>query len=331
MPPISEQNRQPSTTSLSSKGDKVIDPSTYFSTHVPPSNLNASKILVSEFVSKNSKINRPVVLVTSGGTTVPLENNTVRFIDNFSNGNRGAASTERLLEEGYAVIFMHREHSLQPYNRHYTHSAERFLDYFVAGENGEVQINLKYKEKIQTDFEKYSKAINNNQLLMVTFVTLSDYLFLLREVSLTLAAMKRNAMFYLAAAVSDFFIPSHNMSEHKIQSREGNLTLEMNQVPKFLKPLVMNWAPDSYIVSFKLETDPELLVPKARHALSNYGHQIVIANMLHTRKTEVWLIEDKKESHHLQLDSKEAANGVDIELLIIQELVKRHKEWINKN
>lgn len=30
----------------------------------------------------------------SGGTIVPLERNTVRFVDNFSGGNRGAASAE---------------------------------------------------------------------------------------------------------------------------------------------------------------------------------------------------------------------------------------------
>jgi len=33
----------------------------------------------------------------SGGTTVPLESRTVRFLDNFSVGSRGAASTEYLL------------------------------------------------------------------------------------------------------------------------------------------------------------------------------------------------------------------------------------------
>lgn len=32
--------------------------------------------------------------MTSGGTTVPLEQRCVRYIDNFSSGNRGAASTE---------------------------------------------------------------------------------------------------------------------------------------------------------------------------------------------------------------------------------------------
>lgn len=35
-----------------------------------------------------------VVCVTSGGTTVPLEKRCVRYIDNFSSGHRGAASTE---------------------------------------------------------------------------------------------------------------------------------------------------------------------------------------------------------------------------------------------
>ena len=33
-------------------------------------------------------------LLQSGGTTVPLESRTVRFIDNFSVGSRGAISTE---------------------------------------------------------------------------------------------------------------------------------------------------------------------------------------------------------------------------------------------
>ncbi|XP_066385540.1 phosphopantothenate--cysteine ligase 2-like [Miscanthus floridulus] len=37
---------------------------------------------------------RGVVCITSGGTTVPLEQRCVRFIDNLGSGQRGAASTE---------------------------------------------------------------------------------------------------------------------------------------------------------------------------------------------------------------------------------------------
>ncbi|KAJ1549768.1 Phosphopantothenate--cysteine ligase cab2, partial [Nowakowskiella sp. JEL0078] len=68
-------------------------------------------------------------------TTVPLENQTVRFIDNFSAGTRGATSAEYFIEAGYAVIFLHRQFSLEPYSRHYTHSKNCFLD-FLSFKNG---------------------------------------------------------------------------------------------------------------------------------------------------------------------------------------------------
>lgn len=35
-----------------------------------------------------------VLFAQSGGTTVPLESRTVRFIDNFSAGTRGSSSAE---------------------------------------------------------------------------------------------------------------------------------------------------------------------------------------------------------------------------------------------
>lgn len=44
------------------------------------------------------RLRRPIVCVTSGGTTVPLERHCVRFIDNFSGGTRGALSAEFFLE-----------------------------------------------------------------------------------------------------------------------------------------------------------------------------------------------------------------------------------------
>ena len=47
-----------------------------------------------DFVRRHRRAGRRVVVVTSGGTTVPLERNTVRFIDNFSTGSRGARSAE---------------------------------------------------------------------------------------------------------------------------------------------------------------------------------------------------------------------------------------------
>lgn len=67
---------------------------------------------------------------------MPLETQTVRFIDNFSAGTRGATSAEFFLEEGYAVIFMHRQFSLQPYSRHYSHTRNCFLEFMEADDEG---------------------------------------------------------------------------------------------------------------------------------------------------------------------------------------------------
>ena len=59
---------------------------------------------VQAFVETHRQAGHKVVLVTSGGTTVPLEKNMVRFLDNFSAGTRGAASAEYFLQQGYAVL-----------------------------------------------------------------------------------------------------------------------------------------------------------------------------------------------------------------------------------
>ena len=48
-------------------------------------------------------------------------------------------------------------------------------------------------------------------LLMIEYNTLSEYLFLLRGVAESLAPHGPSIMLYLAAAVSDFYVPSQNM------------------------------------------------------------------------------------------------------------------------
>lgn len=55
--------------------------------------------------------------MTSGGTSVPLEKNTIRSIENFSTGLRGATSAEYFLKNNQNVIFYYREKSLRPFLR----------------------------------------------------------------------------------------------------------------------------------------------------------------------------------------------------------------------
>lgn len=282
----------------------------YFTINQPPPGLSSHLTLAREFISaRESNPASRVVLVTSGGTTVPLENQTVRYIDNFSAGTRGACSAEYFLEAGYAVIFLHRQFSLLPYSRHYSHNTRSFLDYMREGEDGTVCVEKEHQELMRERLRQYNAAKKENRLLILSFVTITEYLWELREVAKLMRPLESRALFYLAAAVSDFFVPADRMVEHKIQSTEEfqeanangdgqvkkpaartegkSLVIDLEPVPKFLKQLVDGWAPEGMIVSFKLETDPSLLVTKAKYALKKYQHHLVIGNLLTTRKWEV--------------------------------------------
>lgn len=161
------------------------------------------------FVADHVAAGRRVACVTSGGTTVPLERNTVRFIDNFSTGNRGAAVTEQLLEGGYAVIFAHRAHSAFPFARRLLaphRSAEALLSSWSRDS----------LEEFHAASERYRTY--SSLLLCMPFTSVSDYLELLREASCALRRAGDRAMLVLAAAVSDFYVPPDEMPEHKIQS-----------------------------------------------------------------------------------------------------------------
>ena len=73
-----------------------------FLANAPPFTAPGVQDLIGRFVASHTgpggQLQRPLVCVTSGGTTVPLERNCVRFIDNFSKGTRGALSVEQFLE-----------------------------------------------------------------------------------------------------------------------------------------------------------------------------------------------------------------------------------------
>ncbi|CAE6481545.1 unnamed protein product [Rhizoctonia solani] len=317
----------------------------YFETQPPPPDLDDTIKGVKDFIDYHTKSGRKIVLITSGGTTVPLELHVVRFLDNFSAGTRGATSAEYFLKSGYAVIFMHRQFSLQPFSRHYSHTTNPFLDFLElnppAGADDESQPTITVAPAKRTQLAEvlavYQEVHRAKTLHTLTFVTINDYLYLLRGVSHILKSVGRKGMYYLAAAVSDFFVPRKRLSEHKIQSRKGSLIIEMDQVPKILKPLVEQWTSGGFVVSFKacLETDKNLLIPKARAALERYGHQVVIANRLDNRKYEVIFVtradngpgsenpKFKEEVVRLQDDNSE------IEEDIVKKLAATHDQWID--
>jgi len=309
----------------------LLDEEAYFSSNPPPADLSIHTTLASSFISHHlsSPTPRRIALVTSGGTTVPLEHNTVRFIDNFSSGTRGATSAEHFLEAGYAVIFLHRRFSLLPYARRYSHAAASFLDCLEEtpsspGSSSTLRI-AKGSEwsgpGLVEVLRQYTHAKQHNLLLQLPFTTISDYLWLLRTLARQLRPLGPLALVYLAAAPSDFFIPPERMETHKIQSTRlqqfGNfdeaaagvqgmqqLVIQLDPVPKLLKNLIDGWAPAGFFVSFKLETDPTLLVRKAKLSLERYQHHLVVGNLLATRKWEVVFVAPERPEQWLRVPVK---------------------------
>ena len=285
---------------------------------------------------------RPIALVTSGGTTAPLEVNEVRFLDNFSTGTRGAISAEQFLSKGYAVIYLSRTGFAMPYIQRLnqllqpnkgTSSSWQSLsrlfqlnpdddtntsfddddddgniysnpkdpweeegeeendDAFVDLDNYTKRAVIKRRrkrddvlklnnrlaesEQLKKCLDEYSQVQNAGTFLHVEFKSVDEYLAKLKLCCQALEESSGSmALLYLAAAVSNFYIPSDKKSLHKIQSRnynfpntnnssseqdsekksspnnmlqeDGILKLELYPVPKGLGAVRHLWAPSAF-------------------------------------------------------------------------------------
>lgn len=101
----------------------------------------------------------------------------------------------------------------------------------------------------------------------------------------------------------------------------------------------------------QLETNPALLIPKARRALERYGHQVVVGNELNRRKFEVVFVtrptgipsttnqsmpgslsESGFYEQWVRIDPEEASapyHPKEIEEDIVDELVRQHQLYID--
>lgn len=159
-----------------------------------PSHVEEVKGQMAAFAGQHRAAGRRVVLITSGGTKVPLESRTVRFLDNFSSGRRGASSAEYFLDSGYAVIFLHRHRSLYPYTRLY--SGVNLLDTLQlesgdGGSNGSdlVVVNQQALPNIVKVLKRYKEVKEAGLLLPIEFSTLSEYLHLLKAAAQALGTI----------------------------------------------------------------------------------------------------------------------------------------------
>ncbi|KAL7175105.1 hypothetical protein ACSBR2_028832 [Camellia fascicularis] len=191
-----------------------------------------------------------VVCVASGGTTVPLDKRCVHYIDNFSSDGGGRRSM-------FLILFT---------------------------------VQQSHSKAVKRAISEHCGAVEGGLLLKLPFTSIFDYLQILQLIAMSMRNLETHTMFYLATAASDFYVPWNSMVEHKLQSGSGPLDMQLVQVPKMFSVLRNDWAPMSFFISFKLETDSNILLQKADMALKKYKMHVVVANELSTRKEKVVVV-----------------------------------------
>eukprot|EP00753_Platysulcus_tardus_P007029 PLAT14784.2.p1 GENE.PLAT14784.2~~PLAT14784.2.p1 ORF type:complete len:754 (+),score=405.02 PLAT14784.2:40-2262(+) len=258
-----------------------------------------------------------IALVTSGGTTVPLSASGDLFLDNFSTGTRGARCTMQFLAAGYCVLLLQREGSRDAFVEAACGkdglSAAGLLAAHVhspdcaacgsgcssgTSSSSHLAAGATCSKRLLRVAEEAAAVAEEQRLLVLSFRSLFDYLHLLRASTRAVSRSHgERALLFLAAAVSDFYLPDSLLpdeaasvladeaaSEAVTASGSGaGLQLQLCSTPKLLRPLRQTWAPQPFMISFKLETDAGLLLAKATAALRNYGVDLVVANLLQTR------------------------------------------------
>ena len=139
--------------------------------------------VMARFAARLGAQGRRVVLVTSGGTKVPLEARPVRFLDNFSSGRRGASSAEAFLAAGYGVLFLYRARSAFPFAHRFP--PQTWLSVLrPSSQAPSGLLSLEAEEKALPGFaaalRSYQEAEAAGTFLAIEFTTLADYLHLLQ-------------------------------------------------------------------------------------------------------------------------------------------------------
>jgi len=368
------------------------------------------------FVVQHATHHRPLVLVTSGGTAADLEVHSVRSLDNFSTGTRGAASVEAFLRKGYAVIHLWRRGSASPYGRILSEvlglpgnqgfSTAAVGKLFVGAGDAEqdeedrmvqsvlaanadpwltepttaasaaaaaatggrgvsrtwqqqrnktseaspiaLHRRIEFSSRLQSALKERQTALQEGRLLTVSYRSIDEYLAKLQLCSVAIQNCQALAMVYLAAAVSDFYIPKADRSEHKIQSSSSSssdgLTLTLRPVPKVMGLLRSTWAPDAFVCSFKLETDATILRQKAERAVQRYGCHMVVGNLLETRYSQVLVLAPPLEDESgvasapalvhtwpMQSIVKSKGDPDSLENQLVDTVVEAHFDYISKS
>jgi phosphopantothenate-cysteine ligase len=216
-----------------------------------------------------------------------------------------------------------------PYERHFKEmSILDILDTTVD----KLIVNTALKDTSKDLINEYKRVKENNLLLKIEFNTIYEYLTMFKFISSQLSVVNERALVYLAAAVSDFYIPNENLPKHKIQSNGNDLHIALKPVPKLLGMLKKSWCKLAFVVSFKLETDENLLEIKCKKSLEIYKHDVVIGNLLNERKYHVSVFGNDFSKNKMEMINDIFIKDFDIEIEkpLIFYIISLHDEYISK-
>jgi len=132
-------------------------------------------------------------------------------------------------------------------------------------------------------------------------------------------------LFFSVAAVSDFYLKK--LAEHKIQSSDGPLTIELNVVPKVIPLLKKKFFPKGMLITFKLETDINILTKKMNIHLFNYNVDLVIGNILGNHRDQVVI--SQKEQEPFWINRKPEQTEIEEDLISL--VIERHSSFIQSH
>lgn len=106
--------------------------------------------------------------------------------------------------------------------------------------------------------------------------------------------------------------------------------MQLDQVPKMLGKLTADWSPHAFVVSFKLETDETILQRKAEGAMKKYHVNLVVANILQTRKDLCYIVHKLTEDTFKMTKLTRPNNSHNIESVVIKEIWSHHSKFVER-
>jgi len=202
------------------------------------------------------------ILLTSGGTKVPIDN--VRYIGNISKGGFGQRLASCALIRGHKVDHIVAEDAPTPFEFKVDLCAGRHVDY----------------ESMLQDLHSFSRKYMSKYKCL-RYNTYDEYLKLVHE---RMTNFDYDAAI-MCAAVSDYGVKKH---DGKLKSEDGKVNLVLFKLAKVIKD-VKCIKPETLLVGFKLlvNEDRQSLVCAAEDMIVDSNCDFVVANDLRDLKSDL--------------------------------------------